>query len=137
MSETHAPPTSNQRRDTVDKILGNLLSAGVISSVAVIVVGLALLFFQHPDYLGHATRASDIAGRGTGYPHTPLTVLKGALHLEAPAVIMLGLLLLIITPVLRVITSIAAFIFQRDWIFTAITTTVLLILILAFWLGKL
>ncbi len=134
--DTSQTSNTGNRRELVENILGNLLSAGVISSVAIILIGLVLLFIQHPEYLGGELRADQITATGEGYPHHPMAVVKGAFRLEAPAVIMLGLLLLISTPVLRVITSIAAFALQRDWIFSAITTIVLLILIVAFWLGK-
>lgn len=129
--------TSDRRRRAVESVLGNLLSAGVIASLVVTVAGMVLLFAQHPDYLSAGHDIGQVVGTGQGYPHTPLTVFRGALALEGKAVIMLGILLLIATPVMRVIASIAAFAFQRDWIFTSITTAVLLILLLSFWLGKL
>lgn len=51
-------------------------------------------------------------------------------------VMMMGLLLLIATPVMRVAVSILAFAVQRDWRFVAITSVVLALLLLSFLLGN-
>ena len=44
--------------------------------------------------------------------------------------------LLIATPVMRVAVSIVAFLIERDWIFVIVTSFVLAMLILSFFLGK-
>jgi uncharacterized membrane protein len=46
------------------------------------------------------------------------------------------LLVLIATPIVRVAVSVLAFAYQRDRVFVAVTSAVLLILLLAFFLGK-
>ena len=51
------------------------------------------------------------------------------------AIIMLGLFLLILTPVLRVVVSIYAFAVERDTLYVAITTIVLIILVIAMVIG--
>jgi uncharacterized membrane protein len=56
--------------------------------------------------------------------------------LEGQAVVTLGLLLLIATPVLRVAISMFLFIYQRDWTYALITLAVLSLLLLSFGLGK-
>ncbi len=57
--------------------------------------------------------------------------------LKPYAVLMLGLFLLILTPVLRVVVSIYAFIKEKDRLYTWITTAVLVILIGAMIIGYL
>jgi len=69
------------------------------------------------------------------FPHTLSDVLKGLRDLQGQAVVALGLLLLIATPVLRVAVSIVAFVQQGDRLFTLITAVVLGILLLSFALG--
>jgi len=64
------------------------------------------------------------------------TVWEGVLHLRGSSIVTAGLLLLIATPVLRVAVSIFAFVYQKDWTFVIITTVVLALLLLSFWLGK-
>jgi uncharacterized membrane protein len=48
----------------------------------------------------------------------------------------LGLLLLIATPVMRVAVSVLIFVHQRDWTFVVITSVVLVLLVLSFVLGR-
>lgn len=46
-----------------------------------------------------------------------------------PAILNVGILLLIVTPAARVVLSIVEYAFARDWLFTLLTTIVLLELI--------
>ena len=48
----------------------------------------------------------------------------------------LGLLVLIATPILRVVGSILAFIYERDWRFAGITFLVLIIVMVSLVLGE-
>jgi hypothetical protein len=63
-------------------------------------------------------------------------VASGVLHLQGQAIVALGLVLLVATPVLRVAVSILAFAYQRDRAFILITSLVFLLLMLSFLLGK-
>ncbi len=63
--------------------------------------------------------------------------MRGALHLDGPSVIQLGLLLLIATPVVRVIFSLAAFWLERDKIYVVFTSVVLAILLFSLFGGTL
>jgi uncharacterized membrane protein len=49
---------------------------------------------------------------------------------------MLGLLVLIATPILRVIGSTLAFLYERDWRYALITFVVLLVVTLSLLLGR-
>ena len=69
-------------------------------------------------------------------PHTVSEVMQGTLDLQGQAIVAMGLLLLIATPVLRVAVSIFAFVYQEDRTYTLITTFVLILLLLSFILGK-
>ncbi len=55
-------------------------------------------------------------------------IVAEALHLSGRGLIQLGLLVLIATPIARVIFSVVGFIRQRDWLYTAITVVVLALL---------
>jgi len=59
----------------------------------------------------------------------------GLTHGDPLAIIALGLIFLLITPVLRVAVSVLAFAAARDLLYVAITLLVLLILISSFLLG--
>ena len=64
------------------------------------------------------------------FPHTLGQVWAGLLVLRPQAIIALGLLLLIATPILRVAVSIVAFAFERDLRFVVISTSLVLAILL-------
>ncbi len=108
-------------------IIGWVLQVGVILSAAVILIGLFLLSLE-PDKFNPQKLVL--------FPQTFGEVWAGLLVLRPQAVIVLGLLLLIATPVLPVAVSIVAFAVERDGRFVVITTIVLLILLFSiFYVG--
>jgi uncharacterized membrane protein len=56
-------------------------------------------------------------------------VVQGAIALDPLYIIQLGLLILIATPVVRVMTCAAGFAFERDWTFAVVSLLVLALLI--------
>jgi uncharacterized membrane protein len=56
-------------------------------------------------------------------------VVAGAFHGSAPAVIQMGILLLIATPVLRVLFVGIGFAMERDWLYVAVAGVVLTVLL--------
>jgi uncharacterized membrane protein len=120
----------------VELLISNLLRAGVILSLAFVILGTLITFIHHPDYLSSSRALSGLTGLSSTFPHTLPEVEHRALNLSGQALVILGLLLLIATPVMRVGISIAAFLYQRDRVFTLITFTVLCLLLLSFALGK-
>ncbi|MCH4009485.1 DUF1634 domain-containing protein [Companilactobacillus sp.] len=108
----------------VELIIGKILRVGVIVSAAVIILGVVLYFING----------------GTGYadgewPRRFGMIFSGIAHGKSYAVIMLGIFLLILTPVLRVVVSIYAFAKEHDRLYVYITTAVLIILIIAMVFG--
>ena len=104
--------------DRMDQIIGNLLRTGVVSAAAVVAAGgvwyLAVHGTTMPDY-----RHFHEAARG----------LRSLASLTRPQlVILLGLLILIATPVARVVFSLVAFGLERDRVFVGITAVVLVVL---------
>ncbi len=73
---------------------------------------------------------------GAAFPHTIHDVLAGIKDFRGQSIVMIGLLLLIATPVLRVGVSIFAFVYEGDHAYVVITTIVFLLLLLSFVLGK-
>jgi uncharacterized membrane protein len=114
----------------LDARIGALLRAGTLSSAFVILVGGVLYLARHshdrPDY--HTFH---------GVPtqlHTLSGILSGAVHGESLAVIQLGLLLLIATPIARVLFSVIAFLFERDYLYVVVSGIVLAVLLISlFW----
>jgi len=54
---------------------------------------------------------------------------QAALSLDSRAIIQFGILLLVATPIARVLFSVAAFARQRDWLYVAVTVVVLGVLL--------
>lgn len=59
------------------------------------------------------------------------------MHFQALGTIQLGLLLLVATPIARVIFSAVAFVIQRDFLYVGITLVVLFVLMLSIMGGTL
>lgn len=122
----HASTTREQWTDEkVDQLLGNLLRIGVIVATIVAVIGGVLFLAQHglDEAGGHVFRGEPPELRSVG------AIVRAVLALRADAVIQLGLVLLIATPVARVAMSLVAFVLQRDRVYIVVTTIVLAILI--------
>lgn len=119
----------------VELLISNLLRIGVISSLIIVIIGLIVCFLHHPDYL-HSAQMQQVISPSHPTWDSLRELFHGMRHLRGQAIIMAGLLLLIATPVMRVAVSIAAFIFERDFIFVVVTSFVLAMLILSFVLGR-
>lgn len=121
----------NQPNSHAEKIatvsIGWILQGGVLLSAAVVVFGILLLLL-HPGELSPE--------RMLAFPTTLNQVAAGLLVLRPQAVITLGLLLLIATPVIRVAASILVFAFERDHKFVIFTLTVLIILLGSLFFGN-
>ena len=106
-------------------VVGTLLRWGVIVSASVVLIGavgwLARNGGAPRDYRHFHSEAPDL--------RTVSGVLAGAVHLSWAHVIQLGLLLLVATPVVRVIFTVFAFLEERDWMYMGITIVVLAILL--------
>jgi uncharacterized membrane protein len=105
-------------------IMGTLLRVGVLSAAFFVVAGGVLFFIQHPKEISDFTT---FKGEPAKFRQVHLIV-KEAFDLRGRDVIQLGLLLLIATPVARVIFSLIGFLIEKDWIYVAITAIVLIIL---------
>jgi uncharacterized membrane protein len=119
----------------VELLISTLLRSGVIISLVLVVVGTALSFTHHPEYVSSAAELQNLTQPGAAFPRTFSAVVTGVRDLRGRAIVMLGLLFLIATPVLRVAVSVFAFIYQGDRMFVLITLTVLSLLLLSFVLG--
>jgi uncharacterized membrane protein len=108
-----------------DTELASMLRGAVLISAAVVACGglvfLALHAFERPEY--HIFRGEPEIFRSVR------GILRDAAHFEARGVIQLGLLLLIATPIGRVVFSVIGFLRQRDWLYVGITLTVLSLLL--------
>ena len=105
-------------------IMGSLLRVGVLAAAFLVVLGGVLFFIQHPKEVFDYTT---FKGEPAKFRQVHLIV-KEAMNLRGRDIIQLGLLVLIATPVARVIFSLIGFLIEKDWIYVAITAIVLIIL---------
>lgn len=127
---------TDERTRKVELLISNLLRIGVVASLFVIVFGTALSFVHHPEYLRSKQELARLTRPGAAFPQTPRQVWAGLRAMEGRAFVVLGLLLLVATPVMRVAVSVFAFVYERDAAFVIITAVVLTLLVVSFFLGR-
>ena len=120
----------------IEMLISWLLLGGVVVSMATVLAGLVLTFVQHPEFLRSAADVQRLAGPSAAFPHTLGQVVRGVAAGSGQAITVLGLGLLVATPILRVAISMAGFAVQRDYTYTAFTAVVLIVLLISFLLGK-
>lgn len=125
----------------MEDVIGWILRLGVIVSALLVVAGVVLLFITRSS--GYPGSLSDLptlvqygSQRTSLFPTTPGDVFAGVAQFKPYALIALGLLVLIATPVLRVAASIVIFLLERDYAYVWITLFVLVVLLVSFLLGK-
>ncbi len=104
-----------QRKEVVNRYISLILKLGTYSSVLILLLGFLLLVFF--------PTLREVK------PFSFPELISGFLNLSPYAFINLGALILIITPVLRVIVAIISFSLEKDKRYVWISTGVLLILI--------
>jgi uncharacterized membrane protein len=119
----------------VELIISRVLRGGVVASLAVILVGVVASFVRHPAYVSSRDELTRVTSRDSGFPHTPSQVWTALLEGRGQAIVVIGLMLLLLTPILRVAISIIAFAVEKDLTFVVITSAVLLFLLLSFAVG--
>ncbi len=109
----------------VENIIGNLLRAGVLLSAFVVLIGAVVYLVRHGRspvhygvFQGEPSNYREISG-----------IFREALQLHGRGIIQFGLLLLIATPVTRVIFAIFGFAIEKDRMYVVFTTIVLAILL--------
>lgn len=109
----------------IEVIIGTLLRAGVLLSATVVTLGGIVYLVRHGhsavsyrEFRGNLSSLRSLRGIG-----------EGVMQRSGRAIIQLGLLLLIGTPIARVIFSALAFVRERDYLYVAFTLAVLGVLL--------
>ena len=127
--------TSEQSRWTdhaVEQLIGRLLQFGVLLAALVVIAGAALVLIQH----GSAPISYSVFRAVPERLRTMGGIVRGAMALDSLAIVQLGLLLLIATPVARVAFMLVAFVIQRDRVYVCISTLVLALLFYGLLFGR-
>jgi uncharacterized membrane protein len=111
--------------ERVEQVMGNLLRAGVLLAATVVLVGGVVYLSRHgreiQDRRAFQGEPKDLT--------TPSGIVQDAVTLRGRGLIQLGLLLLVATPVARVVFSVFAFARERDSVYVAVTLVVLALLL--------
>jgi uncharacterized membrane protein len=115
-------------KDTdMQAVIGWVLRAGVFISMLIVFFGGVLYLYRH----GH-TIADYHEFKGIPvFVHSFGGIVNGIINFRGRAIIQAGIILLIATPVIRVLFSAIGFILEKDYLYTAITFIVLLIIIIS------
>lgn len=111
--------------ERVEEVMGNLLRTGVILAAAVVLTGgifyLIRYGFTSPDYRVFRGEPADL--------RSVSGILADAIEMRSRGLIQLGLVLLVATPVARVVFSVFAFARQHDLTYVVLTLIVSVVLI--------
>jgi uncharacterized membrane protein len=109
----------------MEVLMGNILRYGVLVSGLFVFSGAIIYLVQHgnekPQYhlfSGEPFRFINLK-----------QIFKNTVEGKARSIIQLGLLLLIATPIARIVFSIIGFIFEKDYLYVTITGIVLLVIV--------
>jgi uncharacterized membrane protein len=129
MSERPEPLISDH---AVEQFVGRLLQIGVAVSALVVIVGGVMVLTHHG---AEVPSFSTFRGEPEGI-RTLYGIVQGVLAADSRSIIQFGLLLLISTPILRVAFTLVAFLLQRDRVYVAITSVVLVLLLYGLIYGR-
>lgn len=114
----------------VQLILGTLLRVGVLISTGIVLIGGILFISTHTNqkvsfenFKPEETKFSSIA-----------SIFIGLRRLDGLAIIQFGVLLLIFTPIARVVFSIFSFLMEKDYMYVLIGMIVLCVIITSLYL---
>jgi uncharacterized membrane protein len=116
--------TKNVTDKDIQSLVGNLLRAGVYISMAIVVIGGIIYLFDHSsetvDY-----KVFDINKVSL---KTITSIFSEVLTFKGVAIVQFGLLMLIFTPIARVLMAVVSFFIEKDYLYVAIGLLVLAII---------
>jgi len=105
--------------------MGNLLRAGVLLAASVVLLGGCIyLALHHSDKVSFHTFTTEDA-----YLRSMPGIVRSAAHFDTRGLIQFGLLLLIATPVARVVFAVIGFSLERDRMYVVVSCIVLAVLV--------
>ncbi len=123
--DTNSNDTKTLNEQQLEMLLSNILKYGVLIASTVVLVGGILYLIRHGaepvDYQFFQGEPSEFC--------SPTGVFTAVLSGSRRGMIQLGLLLLVATPIVRVVISLLTFLWQREFTYVMITLSVLTALI--------
>ena len=113
----------------LNRSVGNLLRLGVVLSVIISLLGFIKLFFE--GYEMPKDYSSLEIAEGTIWK----TFFTSLANLEGTGIIQLGILLLILTPLVRIIFAMIGYVKEKDYTYVIVSLIVLGIMLVSFLMG--
>ncbi len=110
----------------MEVVMGRLLQVGVLLAATVVLAGGILYLVTHA---GAQSNYRVFAAQPLRLRH-PAAMLRGIAHGDPLAVIQLGILLLVATPICRVIFAAIAFALEKDRLYIVVSAIVLAVLLI-------
>ncbi len=108
-------------------LLGRVLRAGTVISVTIVLLGGIIYLYRH----GHSIADYSVfKGVPDFIQHAP-ELIRGAFDGRGQAIIQLGIVMLVATPILRVMFSAIGFVLEKDYMYTGISLIVLFIIFIS------
>jgi uncharacterized membrane protein len=108
-------------------LLGQVLRAGTIISVSVVFFGGLFYLYRHGSSIANYREFKGIPD----FVQHAGSLIIGAVNLRGQAIIQLGIILLIATPILRVVFSTIGFALEKDYMYVSISLLVLFIIFMS------
>lgn len=125
--------TTKKFNDTdLQSIIGNVLRYGVLIALTVAVIGGIILMFTKS---GETVHFETFTAKETNLFEVFNNIITGVGQGNGEAIIFLGILLLFLTPALRLVLSLISFFMERDLLYVFITLIVIGIIILSVTFG--
>jgi len=102
-------------------LLSHVLKVGTIVSISIVLIGGAFLIYRHGQSISDYHKFNGIPP----FIQTASGIFHGIGALKGQAMIQLGIVLLILTPVLRVVFSAIGFVLEKDYMYFGISLLVL------------
>lgn len=109
----------------IETVLGNMLRFGVILSAVITAIGGVIYLVASGG--NRKPGFEHFTGEAPANTHLK-DILSGAVHFQSRSILQLGILLLIATPVVRVLFSFFAFLLEKDYLYVVLTLVVLCII---------
>jgi len=109
----------------IQHIIGWILRLGVMISMTIVFIGGCFYWYRHSSETANYSKFTGVPD----FVHSASGIWHGILTLRGRAIIQAGIVLLIATPVVRVLFSMIGFLLERDWLYTAISLLVLSVII--------
>ncbi len=112
-------------------LLGQVLRAGTVISISIVFFGGVLYLYRH----GHSLTTYKVFKGTPGFVQQTTGLWDGVISLKGQAIIQVGILLLVATPILRVIFSAVGFMLEKDYMYVGISLLVLFIIFMSMMSG--